>query len=405
MTPRVTWIHVSGFKSLRDVRLSLDGLSVLIGDNGSGKSSILEVLELLRSTTHPGYVSRFASAHGGLPLLLENGAQTLRLAVEVDTGAPHPLYYFQIWKPNASTPDEIIEHQDPIPDGLVLRFDDNRVWHRQSDEVIPIGRTDSLVFAHAPHDPHVAAVAEALRGIDVHLPFQVTASWASRGSERQTPRSIALVEPTTRLDRFGNNVVNAYQALKNDFGIDHWNETLEYIQLGLGSDVRDVRIEAIPGGGHIALALETHHQGRVPAFSLADGVLSYLAFVAMFRLDQHRTLLAFDEPELHMHPGLLARVLGMLEAMAERYPVVLATHSDRLLDGLSDPAASVVVTELDEDRRTCLRRLDADQLSQWIDDYRGLGELRADGELPSVLAEPGPAQGGRALTPTQERPA
>ncbi len=137
----------------------------------------------------------------------------------------------------------------------------------------------------------------------------------------------------------------------------------------------------------MALSLEIQDQGRVPAFSLADGVLSYLAFVALFRLDEGRTLLAFDEPELHLHPGLLMRVLGMLEVMSDRYPVVIATHSDRLLDGLSDAAGSVVVAELDERARTRLRRLDPDALSKWIGDYRGLGELRADGELISVLAD------------------
>lgn len=385
MVARLKSISVSGFKSLGNVTLPLDGLSVLIGDNGSGKSSIVEVLEILRSTTHEGFLGRIGGAHGGV-LLTEHGAAGISIAAIIDDGGDEPLEYRLLWD-ETTVPIETI-HRGPV--GAITEFPFIKASReaRIRDRTASIDLRESLVYFGARQDADVSAVADAFRGIEVHLPFQVTARWAMPPHDRQTPRGVSLIEPTRRLDRFGTNLVNAYQALKNDFGIDHWKETLEYIQLGLGHEIRDVRLEAIPGGGHMALSLEILNQGRVPAFSLADGFLSYLAFVAMFRLDEGRTLLAFDEPELHLHPGLLMRVLGLFETMSGRYPVVISTHSDRLLDGLSDPVASVVVTELDARSRTRLRRLDAVQLAKWIGDYRGLGELRADGELVSVLAEP-----------------
>lgn len=391
MTPKLKSISVSGFKSLGNVTLPLEGLSVLIGDNGSGKSSILEVLEILRATTHENFVGRVASAHGGMRQLREHEAKSVAIFAEIDDGSPEPLVYLQEWLDGSAPEEYLIRRRGGRleTEGVqAYRDPDEACIHIvKNKDMVPLGRSESLIFAGAAHLSDINAVARVLRGIEVHLPFHVTAHWASASPDRRTPRGISLVEPTTRLDRFGINLVNAYQALKNDFGIAHWNETLEDIRLGLGCQVRDVRLEAIPGGGHMALALELEHQGRVPAFSLSDGVLSYLAFVALYRLDEGRTLLAFDEPELHLHPGLLMRVLGMLEVMSDRYPVVIATHSDRLLDGLSDPSRSVVVTELDERARTRLRRLDPDALAKWIVDYRGLGELRADGELISVLAD------------------
>lgn len=383
VTPKLKSISARGFKSLGDVTLPLEGLSVLIGDNGSGKSSILEVLEILRCTTHEGFLGRISSAHGG-SLLTEHGAPGFTLAATIDDGADEPLQYQLTWY-DTTAPIETI-HRGDIRGIRDFSFIKASREAKIGGEPIPIDLRESLVYFGARQNPVVSAIAEAFRGIEVHLPFQVTAHWAAASPDRRWSRGITLIEPTTRLERFGTNLVNAYQALKNDFGIDHWNETLEYIHLGLGHQVRDVRLEAIPGGGHMALALEIEGQGRVPALSLADGVLSYLAFVALFRLDEGRTLLAFDEPEVHLHPGLLMRVLGLFETMSDRYPVILATHSDRLLDGLSDPARSVVVTELDDRSRTRIRRLDAEQLADWMTDYRGLGDLRSDGELRSVLA-------------------
>jgi predicted ATPase len=109
--------------------------------------------------------------------------------------------------------------------------------------------------------------------------------------------------------------------------------------------------------------------------------------VALIRLDDGRTLLAFDEPETHLHPALLARVVTLFEDAASRYPVVLSTHSDRLLDALPDPVASVVVSELDAQHRTKLRRLDPEQFDKWRDDYLGVGDIRAESQLESTLAE------------------
>jgi predicted ATPase len=125
---------------------------------------------------------------------------------------------------------------------------------------------------------------------------------------------------------------------------------------------------------------------QVPAAQLSDGMLAYLAFVALFRLQAERpSLVALDEPDLHLHPRLLMRVLDMFESMAQDNPVLVATHSDRLLDGLSDPAKSVVLCELDENQATRLVRPDPKALRDWLERYRGLGEIRGAGHEASIF--------------------
>jgi predicted ATPase len=139
-------------------------------------------------------------------------------------------------------------------------------------------------------------------------------------------------------------------------------------------------------GGVIALRLKyAGLDAQVPAFSLSDGMLAYLCFVALYRLNTKKSLIAFDEPETHLHPELLMRVLGFFEEMAKARPVLLTTHSDRLLDGLSDPARSVVLCELDEHRATRLVRPDAAALADWLKDYRGIGDVRSAGHAASIL--------------------
>jgi predicted ATPase len=160
---------------------------------------------------------------------------------------------------------------------------------------------------------------------------------------------------------------------------------MEILRLGIGSELDDVSI-TVPGSAHIGLEFELRGTGSVSAFHLADGHLAYLAFVALVQLDEGRSLLAFDEPEHHLHPGLLTRVVQLLELASKKYPVVIATHSDRLLDCLPDPAAAVRVCELDPRQRTSLAQLDSELLDKWLQRYSGLGQIRAQGQLRSAIA-------------------
>ncbi|AGP34006.1 hypothetical protein BE04_47615 [Sorangium cellulosum] len=150
---------------------------------------------------------------------------------------------------------------------------------------------------------------------------------------------------------------------------------------------------ADPGGGNIGLSIKLIGLDlAVPTAQLSDGMLSYLAFVALFRLHTTKpSLVTFDEPALHLHPHLLMRVLDMFESMARDCPVLLATHSDRLLDGLRDPASSVVLCELNERGSTRLVRPDRRVLERWLERYRGLGDIRAAGHAASVLTKVEPS--------------
>jgi predicted ATPase len=127
--------------------------------------------------------------------------------------------------------------------------------------------------------------------------------------------------------------------------------------------------------------------GEIPAFAMSDGQLAYLALLGVLRLKRPVTpsLVAFDEPDLHLHPGLVRRLTSDLEIFGQQTSVVVATHSDALLDALSDPARSAVLCDLDERSATRCLRPDAEELQRWLESYRGLGELRSAGYEETIF--------------------
>lgn len=258
---------------------------------------------------------------------------------------------------------------------------------------LPSDQPALAVLGVVKADSAIGHVFSALQGIEVHVPFEVTPRWIGQAHNRphEMRRSVHFL-PAQALDRLGTNLPNVFASLRNQA---NWHETMDLVRMGLGLEIENVVVEADPGGGAAALSLKVAAVDKpIPAMRLAEGMLTFLCFVGLRQLSRpHRSLLAFDEPDIHLHPALLARVVEFFEVLAEKHPVVLATHSDALLDCLHDPASSVVICELDRDHHTRLRQLDTDALDEWLADYKGVGGIRGDGYLDSVVA---PRQGSEA---------
>ena len=398
---RIAELHLAGMRSIEEVSLVLDGLTVLIGPNGSGKSTILEAFELLRLLGKDQLDPELDKSHGGLSSLRRRGSRSMSLSVRVEGSGRPLLYDLELGGGyGVEVVSEGLRRQSQSGwDPLLVRTGPSTAEYRRGGgekNVEPIRNlTPQRLALHAfgfneqPLD--VARVVTALTKLEVHVPFDVHPAWTQKGPNSTALRRSNVLRPTRKLERFGENLANAWHALKNDFSEEHWRETMRAVRAGLGPEINSVATQADPGGGQIAIKLRYPDGSEDPAFTLSDGTLAYLAFVALSRLAElpegRTSLLAFDEPELHLHPELLVRVVGFFEEMARTQPVVLATHSDRLLDVLSNPADSVVLCELDEERRTVLSRPNRARLEEWLERFRGVGALRAEG-LEAALFEP-----------------
>ena len=410
---RITSVRIRGFRSLADVNLDLQGLSVLIGANGAGKSAVIEAFESLRYFAGAGAtVPEYFREHTR-PIRSGSGSFAFEVEIEGEAQAPRLRYELEVYQSGDGSVGVEKETLDvgPIGDAkeprrLIDRTRGHgRVLDRAKGRLVEVNRDSSSLLlgrlGHAPTPASETAVeqvafrraAEALRNIEVHVPFEVMSAWAARRTGRRSAsRESNMLQPASRLELLAANLGNVYHGLKNDHGAAHWAETMEYVRQGLGGDVDDVAASADASGGQHAISVRYRSSGAIPAAALSDGTLAYLAFVALLRLPTERTVLAFDEPELHLHPALLLRVMSMFESISRDSPVVLATHSDRLLDALLDPAASAVLCELDESRATRLLRPDRQLLGKWLTDFRDLGDLRSAGLQSAVMEPPGPKE-------------
>jgi predicted ATPase len=66
-------LEIFGFRSLRDIKLELKPINVLIGANGAGKSNLIEVFRLLKSLQNNS-LQLYIGKAGGANSLLHYGA-------------------------------------------------------------------------------------------------------------------------------------------------------------------------------------------------------------------------------------------------------------------------------------------------------------------------------------------
>jgi predicted ATPase len=402
-TDRITKLRVRGLRSIESAELELGRLTALVGDNGSGKSGFAEAAELLRQAAKRVYLvdDVIQKRHSGLRSLLRHGASELALGVTIE-GAESTLDYdFAI--------AHVGTHPEVVEETLTVRSENGEtteLLHRRGGKVRvttpgeeessakgDLDRVDGLSLVLAWHNrpqPEFARVLKALNGIEVHSAFETRATWQQRELNVTIgPRWPNLLESTARLERYGVNLSNAFQILRNG-GNGVWQRVVERAKLGLGEDLRDFSLTPF-GRGMVELQVNFggFPDAPVPVEGLSDGQIAYLCFIALCELKESRSLLFLDEPESHLHPHLVARVGFMLEEAAEAAPVVVATHSNQFLDGLSLPAESVRLCALDEKRATVLQCPNPTRLAEWLEDYAGLGSIRAAGYEQHVFAPEG----------------
>jgi predicted ATPase len=366
--------------------------TVLIGPNGAGKSTIVEACELLRKAgTERPFVGKLFDVHGGPPSLVRRNAKRLELGVRIGAEDGTELTYavaLRVAGMSLTIESEIATLVESSEVHVLLQraphsFAFPHPVTRDKGVEHAIDPDDLALTAATSDQPELKAIRMALASIEVHTAIDVHASWTAGGADAG-PRASNVIRPALRVEQGGRNLPNVYHALRQQ---KDWLQTLQRIQLALGERIEDVLTPADPSGGRIGLVVSIAGLGEIPAFSMSDGQLAYLALLGVLRL--HRpappALVVFDEPDLHLHPSLARRLMADLETFARSRPVLVATQSDAMLDVLSDPARSSVLCELDEHQATQLVRPDQESLRRWLEDYRGLGELRAAGYEGTVF--------------------
>lgn len=395
-------VRITGYRALKDVTIEVTpGVpAVLIGENASGKTTLLDALALLRSVAQ-GRGGAAISSRGGWDAVRWRGSAdhvelTATFSEDSFPEERGPVEYFVRLGAERRVPtvlDEevrVYERAPGEPPFVVLKGG-VRAWAhnrktREADEVQPPSEDSSILrnaalagVVDASRYPTCVRLRKVLQRIAFYPSFGgFTRSHEGELGREASAREVIGARPVERVERISSDGRDLLSAL-HTLSTEHpraWTA----LQSDLGAVFpwcQALRFPPGPGRGLLTLTWEDRRSGATLYLDdMSEGMLVYLALLAALHAQDAPALLAFDEPERSLHPHALRRLVKVIESRAESTPILVATHADRLLDFLEDPAGALRITRFSGDAGVIVESLDPELLRAWLAEYT-LSELRA----------------------------
>lgn len=397
---KILELHVEGFRSLRDVTWKPGDLNVIIGPNGTGKSNLLRLLELI-SVSAQGQLGKHVKSSGGIdPLLWDGKVNEIRWRLKTspldDWRDPvrecltYEATLAQIGKASTYRMDrellgnyyrvETGEETDPFK--LIDRrglhgkvFDENEHGFVAPEESLSEEETLlSLATGPFSYNKLIPSYRRQLAGWSVYHDLHVNQNAPIRQA------SVSRLEK--RVDPDGQNLISVLHTLYTG-DREFKREINAAMTAAFGDDFEEL---VFPPAADQRVQLRVRWKSldrEQAAADLSDGTLRFLFLLTVLASPEPAPLIAIDEPETGLHPSMLPIVAEYAVDAAQKSQVILTTHSPQFLDAFKDeiPKTTVAVWESGQ---TVLKVLQDDALSGWLNGY-SLGRLFKSGELESLI--------------------
>lgn len=316
----ITELRVSNFKSLdRDVHVELGRFTALVGTNGSGKSSLVGVVDFVRDAMQMGLsgaitdrggiasIRRWSSGRPfnvtiSLRMALSNGSATYGFEL---TGDKQEEYRVKLEEAQVTTGEgtssyRIEEGHWQGPSGLMPKVDDT-----------------SLALAAVGGDERFKPLFDFLKSVMVYSVYP------------DTLRVPQKYNPEKPMRRHGDNWVSVLK----DQSPDTWKADVVAALNKLTGDIEDIKVTK--AATYLVVQFRHGSNGRGKWFDAAqesDGTLRVAGIVTALLQEPAVPVIGIEEPELTVHPGALPLLVDFLHQASKSSQVIITTHSPELLD-------------------------------------------------------------------------
>ena len=376
-------VFIQGYKSLRDVDITLSPLTVIIGPNASGKSNLLDALGLLSGVVTSPTINAAFDRHRGLPLesfFVPSGGleelmlnKTLRFSLGVDVelspetqrqteklirdmrgGVPSGAESNGHRSRNRRITESYLRYEVEIefflPTGqlrvanerlVALKKDSNpklsrkpflerddehyrlvlRMEGRDHPTYHELGLDHTTVSTplYPPHYPHLTAFREEL------------GRWRFYYFDPGVMRRESALRAVTRLGEDGADLSSYFHTLKNDSPDEFASVSRSLSMIIPAAESIDTELSQ---EGLIRLTYRdsgTTYSSRV----ISDGTLRVLGLFAILGRSNGASTIGFEEPENGVHPRRLSLIARLLNTSAFtpvgiQKQIIVTTHSPQL---------------------------------------------------------------------------
>lgn len=386
--PPLRTFRAENFKAIRDSgQVKLGWLTAFIGNNGVGKSSLIEAMETFRDVVLEGVDPAFRRWRGFEHVLNKAGRKReLQQGKDRREGYARPLKFRFDWSHLGKrlTGEQALTQG---PGGNSLFIQSERLTQRRKDRTEKWARNDrgQVEFEGTrpgQKRPDRLGVPPLTDGQSMLKQFGWEAFERWRflmlNPDRMgqpSPQQRAASE--VRLARDGSNVAEYLNEIRetNLSAFEGILEAMRYV-LPYAADLQPSLTSELERAFYLKMKEGSY---EVPGWLLSTGTLRIVALLAALRHPKPPPLLVIEEIENGLDPRTLHLVVEEIRAAvtAGTTQIILTTHSPYLLDLLD--LSHIVVVDREKDQPV-FRRPDAEQLAEWSKSFSP-GRLYTMGRL------------------------
>jgi len=340
-------IELKGYKSIKECKLELNSLNVLIGCNGAGKSNFISFFKMIQNMLSNN-LQVFVSRSGGPDSVLYFGRKkTSKLSAKLYFG--NNGYKLDL---------------EPTSDNRMMFLDESFYWDVHGYKSIGSGHFETKMYEGTKTgiDNYVIPNIKSWRVYHFH-----------DTSDTAYVKQVQKISDNEYLRPDASNLAAFLYRLKNS-DIESYKKIVKTIKL-VAPFFSDFSLRPSPFNKD-SIELEWNELGSdIPfkASNLSDGTLRFICLATVFLQPEELqpSTIIVDEPELGLHPYAIKILASLMKLASKNKQIIVSTQSVEFLNEFE--VEDVIIVDRDNNK-SVLKRLDKDNLNEWLEDYE-IGEL------------------------------
>jgi predicted ATPase len=330
--------NVDNFKSLNNLSINLQPMTVIVGNNATGKSSILQAIDFVCGCVNDDFSvlleRRGWTVDNIRSKFIRSGTARISFGVEVVLEEPvnTTLKWGMVLQPNVAknqlhlVSEEIVDLD--TKETLVQYKASAGGWIKGDKEELSI--MPNFVITSS-----CLKVIQHLHGVDSRLNRLVDFFDNSESFEMLAPDNMRLSRRgvVKNIGETGKNLPSFIRQMS----AEQKNNFMSKLKRIMGARISDVSASVKGKPGWTLINVKEHYDTGDVEFSskeISDGILRVLAFIAISEIEPANAIFLLDEVENGINSDYAEAMIDVLSEIYEesRHQLVLTTHSTVFLD-------------------------------------------------------------------------
>lgn len=330
--------NVDNFKSLNNLSINLQPMTVIVGNNATGKSSILQAIDFVCGCVNDDFSvlleRRGWTVDNIRSKFIRSGTARISFGVEVVLEEPvnTTLKWGMVLQPNMAknqlhlVSEEIVDLD--TKETLVQYKASVGGWIKGDEEELSI--MPNFVITSS-----CLKVIQHLHGVDSRLNRLVDFFDNSESFEMLAPDNMRLSSRgvVKNIGETGKNLPSFIRQMS----AEQKNNFMSKLKRIMGARISDVSASVKGKPGWTLINVKEHYDTGDVEFSskeISDGILRVLAFIAISEIEPANAIFLLDEVENGINSDYAEAMIDVLSEIYEesRHQLVLTTHSTVFLD-------------------------------------------------------------------------